>query len=249
MSNSKIDLSIVIPAYNEEFRIRPTLESVDDFLATSSLSYEIVVVDDGSSDNTAKVVSWISAERPNVRLLGTSPNRGKGHAVRLGMLNSEGEVRMMFDADGSMPAREIPKLYNVVATGEAELALGSRYANETVSDQPQWRMAWSRLCNWFIRRTVVAGVADTQCGFKAFTSSAATDLFSKATIDGWAFDLEVLALAERIGYSMSELSVVWVDDDDSKVSPLKDFVGVVREWLAIRRNLRKGAYGLLKATA
>ena len=246
MSTPAIDLSIIVPAYNEENRITPTLLELDEHLSLGNMRYEIVVVDDGSSDRTVPVVSKIAAEHQQIRLIGTRPNRGKGHAVRVGMLEARGAVRIMFDADGSMPATELPKLYNPVATGEVDVAIGSRYAAiGAQADQPRWRVAWSRMCNWFIQRTVVAGVADTQCGFKAFSASAATVLFSRATIDGWAFDLEILALADRFGMTIEECPVTWVDDEQSKVNPIRDFVSVVREWMTIRRNLRRGVYGQL----
>ena len=248
---STINLSVIIPAYNEQQRIVPTLHEVDDFLAASSLAYEIVVVDDGSSDQTVATVAAVAAERSAVRVIATKPNRGKGAAVRTGMLAARGEVRLMCDADGSMPASEIPKLYMPVAKGEVEIAIGSRYAAgaDTVEAQPRWRQAWSRLCNWFIQKTVVAGVHDTQCGFKAFSATAAADTFGRAKVDGWAFDLEILALADRLNYSIREVPVVWADDDDSRVNALRDFVGVVREWMQIRRNLRRDVYGLLPSAA
>ena len=243
-----IDLSIIVPAYNEAERIGPTLAAIDEALAGSPISYQIIVVDDGSTDDTAEYVARIAEQRDTVNLLRTSPNRGKGHAVRVGMLAATGNVRLMSDADGSMPPSEIRKLYQPVAGGHTDIALGSRYAAgaKATSDQPLWRRLWSRTCNYFIQRTVVAGVADTQCGFKAFSAPAATALFSRATIDGWAFDLEILALASRIGFSMKEIAVEWTDDERSRVNPLKDFIGVVGEWLTIRKNFRRDIYGLRK---
>jgi glycosyltransferase involved in cell wall biosynthesis len=248
--STALDLSVIIPAYNEEKRIVPTLEEVDDFLAASSLRYEILVIDDGSSDMTVLAVSTVGAARRSIRVIATRPNRGKGAAVRTGMLAARGGVRLMYDADGSMPATEIPGLYNPVANGAAAVAIGSRYAAGAEGEtQPRWRQAWSRLCNWFIQRTVVAGVADTQCGFKAFSAEAAEATFSRATIDGWAFDLEILALADRMSYAIREVSVTWHDDENSRVNPVRDFFGVVREWMAIRRNLRNDVYGLLPSAA
>lgn len=246
MSNH-IDLSVIIPAYNEEQRIAPTLASVDDFLATSGLSYEIVVVDDGSRDGTVALVDEIARTRPAIRCIPTRPNRGKGHAVRVGMLGAVGAIRLMCDADGSIPAVEIPRVVNPIRMGEVDVAIGSRRADgaNVAVKQPFYRRAWSKLCNQVVQRVLVRGVRDTQCGFKAFRADAAVDIFSRCRIDGWAFDLEALALATRMGHSIREIAVTWSDDPRSKINPLKDAWKVFRELLTIRGNLRRGVYGEL----
>ncbi len=244
------DLSIIIPAYNEEQRITPTLESLSTFLAAHPYRYELIVVDDGSKDGTVALCRALAERLPHLRVIATSPNRGKGHAVRAGMLAARGAVRVMCDADGSMPASELPKLLAPIASGRATIAIGSRYvAGAAQHTQPLWRRAWSRLCNQIIQAALVPGVRDTQCGFKAFTAGAAHDLFTRATIDGWAFDLEVLAVAKRMGHEVAEVGVQWTDDRRSKVNPLKDLWKVVREAITIKRNLRRNAYGLLGAAA
>ena len=162
------------------------------------------------------------------------------------MLAARGAVRVMCDADGSMPATELPKLLAPIHRGEATIAIGSRYVDGAAQHtQPLWRRAWSRLCNKVIRAALVPGVRDTQCGFKAFSAAAAQDLFSRATIDGWAFDLEVLAIAKRTDHVVAEVGVVWQDDARSKVNPLKDLWKVIREAVAIKRNLNRNAYGQL----
>jgi glycosyltransferase involved in cell wall biosynthesis len=239
------DLSIVIPAYNEEQRITPTLDRLHAFLAGGARTYEIVVVDDGSADGTADLVEKLALERiPHLRVVRSTPNRGKGAAVRVGMLAARGEVRVMCDADGSMPPEELPKLLAKIATGNVEIAIGSRYADGAApnTSQPRWRVLWSRLCNKVIQRYLVPGVRDTQCGFKAFTADAARDLFGRARIDGWAFDLEVLALARRRGWGIAEVGVTWTDDRRSRVNPLRDLWKVIKEALTIRRNLKSGVY-------
>ncbi len=239
-----IDLSIIIPAFNEAKRIPATLERIDDYVSTIGLHYEILVVDDGSSDDTESVVRAISAQRPTISCVAYGKNRGKGYAVRVGMLAARGAVRLMTDADCSIPPEEIPKLYAPIAEGRADIAIGSRYMLESnvSTPQPRWRVVWSRLCNRIIRRTLVGGIEDTQCGFKAWSARAAKSLFSVARIDGWAFDLEILALARQKKLRVLERGVVWQDDPRSRVSPLRDFIGVVREWRAIRSNLRSGVY-------
>jgi dolichyl-phosphate beta-glucosyltransferase len=247
--NAFVDLSIVVPAYNESQRLPPTLAKLDAFLKTQPLRYEIVVVDDGSKDNTCDVVTAHMSTIAGLRLVRQTPNRGKGAAVRLGMLQARGQIRVMCDADGSMPAEELPKLLAPITKGGAEIAIGSRYAEGAKTDvkQPFYRVLWSRLCNRVIQKSLVPGVRDTQCGFKAFTAEAARDLFRYGRIDGWAFDLEILALARRRGFAIAEVGVEWKDDGRSRVNPLKDMWKVISEAMTIRRNLKAGVYDTVNA--
>jgi dolichyl-phosphate beta-glucosyltransferase len=244
-SVSFVDLSIVVPAFNEEHRLPPTLANLHAFLSTQPVRWEIVVVDDGSRDATCAVVERAMASIPNLRLVRQTPNRGKGAAVRLGMLAAHGQIRVMSDADGSMSPDQLPRLLAPIIACKAEIAIGSRYAEGARTDvkQPLYRVLWSRLANRVIQRSLVPGVRDTQCGFKAFTAEAARDLFSRGRIDGWAFDLEILALARRAGFAIAEVGVAWTDDRRSRVNPLKDMWKVVREAMTIRKNLRRGVYG------
>ena len=239
-----VDLSIVVPAFNEEHRLPPTLARLSAYLETQPLRWEIVVVDDGSRDATCAVVEAAMARIPNLRLVRQTPNRGKGAAVRLGMLAARGQIRVMSDADGSMSPDQLPRLLAPLIACTAEIAIGSRYAEGARTDvkQPLYRVLWSRLANRVIQRSLVPGVRDTQCGFKAFTAEAARALFGVGRIDGWAFDLEILALARRAGYSIAEVGVEWTDDRRSRVNPLKDMWKVVREAMTIRKNLRRGVY-------
>jgi dolichyl-phosphate beta-glucosyltransferase len=251
MSNRNPLISIIVPAYNEELRITPTLERLSAFLSAGNYRHEILVVDDGSTDGTAALIESLGGRIPNLRLVRSTPNRGKGAVVRLGMLEAHGDVRVMCDADGSMPPEELPKLLARLATGQYEIAIGSRYAPGAAANtsQPKWRVWWSRLCNKVIQRSLVPGVTDTQCGFKAFSAHAARDLFARARINGWAFDLEVLALAKRRGWAIAEVGVAWTDDRRSRVNPLKDMWKVIREALTIRKNLRTGVYELPAAAS
>ena len=239
-----VDLSIVVPAYNEEHRIAPTLARLSAFLANQPMRWEIVVVDDGSRDATCDVVQAAMARIPNLRLVRQTPNRGKGAAVRLGMREARGQIRVMSDADGSMPPEQLPRLLAPILACTADIAIGSRYAEGAHSNvkQPWYRVAWSRLANRVIQRSLVPGVRDTQCGFKAFTAEAARALFGVGRIDGWAFDLEILALARRTGFAIAEVGVEWTDDRRSRVNPLRDMWKVMREALTIRKNLRRGVY-------
>jgi len=246
-----VDLSVIVPAYNEELRLVPTLERLHAYLAAQPLRYEILVVDDGSKDKTCDVVEAAMTTIPHLLLVRQFPNRGKGAAVRRGMLAARGQIRVMCDADCSMPPEQLPRLLAPIIGCKAEIAIGSRYAEGAKSDvkQPYYRILWSRLCNKVIQRSLVPGIRDTQCGFKAFTAEAARDLFTLATIDGWAFDLEILALARRRGFSIEEVGVEWKDDNRSRVNPLKDMWKVIREALTIRRNIKRGIYNKLPAAA
>jgi len=246
-----VDLSIVVPAYNEEHRLPPTLARLHAYLAAQPLRYEIVVVDDGSRDATCAVVEAAMASIPNLGLVRQTPNRGKGAAVRRGMLGARGQIRVMCDADGSMPPEQLPRLLAPIIGCQAAISIGSRYAEGAKTDvkQPKYRVLWSRLCNKVIQRSLVPGVRDTQCGFKAFTAEAARDLFRYGRIDGWAFDLEILALARRRNYAIAEIGVEWTDDRRSRVNPLRDMWKVMREALTIRKNLRRGVYNALPAAA
>jgi dolichyl-phosphate beta-glucosyltransferase len=241
-----VDLSIVVPAYNEEHRLAPTLTRLSSFLASQPLSWEIIVVDDGSRDATCAVVEAAMARIANLRLVRQTPNRGKGAAVRLGMLEARGQIRVMSDADGSMPPEQLPRLLAPILACTADVSIGSRYAAGARSNvkQPWYRVAWSRLANLVIQRSLVPGVRDTQCGFKAFTAEAARALFGVGRIDGWAFDLEILALARRTGFAIAEVGVEWTDDRRSRVNPVKDMWKVMREAITIRKNLRRGVYDL-----
>ncbi|MDB4983663.1 MAG: putative glycosyltransferase [Myxococcales bacterium] len=242
---ASVDLSLIVPAFNEELRLLPTLERLHAHLSARPASYEILVVDDGSTDGTCAVVEAARATIPHLVLVRQSPNRGKGAAVRRGMLAARGRVRVMCDADGSMPPEQLPRLLAPIGRNVAQISIGSRYAPgaKTGVRQPLYRVLWSRLCNKVIRRWLVPRVLDTQCGFKAFTAEAAENLFGSATIDGWAFDLEILAVARRRGFAIEEVGVEWQDDGRSRVNPLVDMWKVIREALTIRCNLRRGLYG------
>src|SRR5690606_3174871 len=166
-------------------------------------------------------------------------------------LAARGRIRVMVDADGSIPETELPAVLAPLIAGEADIAIGSRYVRgaRVAVRQPLWRRAWSRLVNRVVQRTLVPGVRDTQCGFKAFTAQAAVAVFRRARIDGWAFDLEALALASELGLRVREVGVAWNDDSRSRVNPLVDLARVIREWMTIRSNLRRGAYGLPAASS
>jgi dolichyl-phosphate beta-glucosyltransferase len=235
------DLSVVIPAFDEEARLGPTVERLVAFLQARPWRWELLVVDDGSRDGTAALTARLAARLPGVRLIDGGPNRGKGHAVRLGMQAARGRVRVMYDADGSTPATELPRLLDAIEAGAA-VAIGSRYLGGAApTSQPLWRRLWSRLANQVFGRAIAPGVHDAHCGCKAFTAAAASDLFGRATVDGWAFDLEVLGLAHRLGHRVVEVAVAWQDDARSRVRPLRDLGRAIADMLAVQRSLARGS--------
>jgi dolichyl-phosphate beta-glucosyltransferase len=244
--SSRPFLSVVIPAYNEEARIAPTLRAVDEYLSAFGHPYEILVVDDGSTDGTREVTSQLAAgEVANLRLIECFPNHGKGHVVRVGMLTARGDVRLFMDADNATPITELPKLLAKLREG-AEVAIGSRRADGAVMQKapPWYRRIWSRIGNAVVQAGLLAGIKDTQCGFKLFTSGATQAIFRRAHASGWGFDLEILALARRLGYPIAEVAVTWSDDARTKIHPIRDAIRITREYLRIRRAFQRGEYDL-----
>ena len=227
-------LSVVIPAYNEEARLEPTLREVIRYLAAKVAHFEVVVVDDGSSDGTTDVVRRVAADEPRVRLVELEKNAGKGAAVRAGMLAATGEAILFSDADLSTPIEELPKLERALAGG-ADIAIGSRAAagaDIRVRQHPI-RELMGRSFNLMVRLSGLEGLRDTQCGFKLFSRRAARDLFSRSTVDGFAFDVEILVLA-RGRYRVAEVAVVWRHVEESKVSPGSDAARMFLDLIRIR---------------
>lgn len=236
-----VDLSVVVPAYNEAARLPRTLQRLREYLDARGQSYEIVVVDDGSSDGTAEVAR--SAGGPALLLLANARNRGKGYSVRRGMLAAAGALRLMCDADLSTPIEELARLEACLQAG-CGVALGSRAVAGSHLEVRQglWRENAGRAFNLLARLVALPDLHDTQCGFKLFTAAAAEAGFSRARLDGFAFDVEVLFLARRAGVRMAEVPVVWRNDVASRVSlgkGLRAFLDLLRlRWDALR-----GVYG------
>ena len=233
-------LSIVIPAYNEAERLPATLDQLAGFLRGEEYAAEIVVVDDGSDDGTPTVVGQTAGGTP-LRLI-VAPHRGKGAAVRRGMLAASGDVRLMCDADLSMPPHELPKLLAALAAG-ADVALATREgAGARRIGEPYLRHLMGRVFNTLVRLLAVPGLQDTQCGFKAFTAASAELLFAPATIDGFGFDVGVLYLARKRGLRLAEVPIAWYYQPSSRVSPLRDTIRMVRDLLRVRWNDWRGRY-------
>ena len=235
--------SVIIPAFNESKRIPATLEAVVACIRSKGWSAEVVVVDDGSRDDTAAVVRAFAARAPEVRLLQNPGNHGKGYSVRHGILEALGEVAMFTDADLSAPMEEAQGLFDAIAAG-ADIAIGSRWLErqrQTVR-QPFYRRFFGRCFNSATRMVMRLPFADTQCGFKAFTRAAAQTVFQLQTIERWGFDPEILFIALKRGYVISEIPVSWAHDERSKVSYLRDGTRMLQDLAVVRWNALLGRY-------
>ena len=236
--------SIVIPAYNERARILATLRSVVDTVRAHQWPAEVIVVNDGSTDETAQLVGEFSRTAPEVRLMNNPRNRGKGYSVRSGLLHAEGEIVMFTDADLSAPIDEAERLFAAIAGG-ADIAIGSRWlaTSRQTHRQPLYRQFFGRCFNALTRAVMRLPFADTQCGFKAFTRSAAQTVFQLQTIERWGFDPEILFIARKRGYRVTEVPVSWAHDARSRISYLRDGLQMLKELAIVRWNALVGRYG------
>jgi len=212
-------LSVIIPAYNEEARIGNTLRSVDKYLKAQSFTYEIIVVDDGSRDETFEVVKGLASEIPNLKFLRFVRNRGKGWAVREGMLYSDGYYRLFMDADGSTSIGHWDRAQQLLESG-ADVVIGSRHVQGADIAVPQstHREFLGHIFRVLVRSFFRMPIFDTQNGFKAFTAESAERIFRRQQVTGWAFDVEILSIARRLDYSILEMPIRWVDDDRSRMT-------------------------------
>lgn len=235
-------LSIILPCYNEELRLGPTLADIADFVARRVGETEVIVVDDGSTDRTADIAH--ASNCPNLTVLRTSQNRGKGHAVRVGMMAAKGDLRLFTDADGSTPIEELAVLEKALdeigGSGVSFASIGLSGATVTQT-QRGLRPAAGRFGNWLIRIIALPGVRDSQRGFKLLSADAAEAVFSKAAVDRWAFDVEVLAVARHLGFEIVEVPVTWAHKDDSRVTALS-YLSTLMDVLRIRWRLMRGLY-------
>jgi glycosyltransferase involved in cell wall biosynthesis len=241
-------LSIVIPAYNEGARIAGALERIFQCIAQQGWDSEVLVVDDGSVDNTASIVEAWMERHPRLHLLKNPGNRGKGHSIRNGILQAAGDIVMFTDADLSAPIIEAERLIESIQAG-ADVAIGSRWldrARQTVQ-QPLYRRIFGRCFNYVTRTVMGLPFRDTQCGFKAFKREAAQTIFRLQTLERWGFDPELLFIALKLGYRVVEVPVTWGHDDRSRLSYLRDGTKMLEEMAVIRFNAAAGRYN--RATA
>jgi dolichyl-phosphate beta-glucosyltransferase len=242
------ELSIVIPAYNEEKRLLPVLNSVHSFFSAKRTDFEIIVVNDGSVDNTSLLVNQFSNTHNNVRLIEYTPNKGKGFAIKKGVLTASGDLILIDDADGSSPIAESDRLLRSIKNG-ADLAIGSRAKLDSscIINALPYRTYIGNTFNRLVQSLLVPGVQDTQCGFKLFKKAVAYDLFSAATINGYAFDVEILYLSTLRKYKLDEVPINWNNVPGSKVNIFVDSLKMLFEVLKIKCNGMQGKYSQNKA--
>jgi dolichyl-phosphate beta-glucosyltransferase len=242
MAGARLKISILIPAYNEERRLPQTLERIGAYVASRPFDAEIIVVDDGSTDATARVVEEHGARIPNLRLVSNGVNRGKGYSVRHGMLEARGEIALFTDADLSAPIEEADKL--IGALQHAEVTLGSRALDRSLiaTHQSRFREIAGIIFNKLVKAILWLPSIDTQCGFKAFALPRARIIFEQQRIEGFGFDPEVLFLARRHGLRAVEIPVRWSHDPNTKVRMGIDSLRMLADLLVIRWNCLLGRY-------
>jgi dolichyl-phosphate beta-glucosyltransferase len=234
-------LSTIIPAYNESERIIATIGMIASHLSDLGVPWELIIADDGSSDDTVKIVEGL--EFANLTVLKNTRNGGKGRAVQRGMLAARGEYLLFVDADNSTPIEEVSKLLVKVTSEDYDMAVGSRAVQGAEEGKKSiLRRFLSGGLRWIVGNIFQIGVRDTQCGFKMYTREAAIKLHSKQTLMGFSFDLEILYLAFKYGYRVAEVPVVWVDAPGSKVDTRKEVQRFLRDLLIIKSNDLRGVY-------
>ncbi len=241
---SGVRLSVIIPAYNEEARLPQTLRSVIEYLKAQPYSAEILVVNDGSTDGTERIVHEQSSDSIPMRQFSheDGANHGKGASVRKGMLEAQGAFRLFMDADNSTTLNQIERFWPFFDQGYS-VVIGSRALPNSIIGvhQARTKEIAGRVGNWLIRALAVPGITDTQAGFKMFSAEAANRIFTRQTIDRWGYDVELLVIARAHGYRIAEVPIRWVNASGSKVT-MKSYFQVFGDVLTIRRNLKAGLY-------
>jgi len=237
-------LSWIIPTYKEERRIERTIREVSAYLKPKGFDYEIIIADSASKDSTREIVKKLTAEIQNLRLVEVE-NRGKGHAVKIGMLSGQGNIRLFSDADNSTSPDHFDKMQSLFSKGY-EVVISSRNQKDAPGagrsvKEPSYREILGKLGNIIIQLVGIWGIWDTQNGFKGFSKDAANNIFTKTKIPGWAFDIEVLALAKKLKYKIGIIPVVWRYETESKVN-WKTYIEVLVDTFKIRWNFMAGKY-------
>nr|MBU1328418.1 glycosyltransferase family 2 protein [Candidatus Omnitrophota bacterium] len=236
-------ITIVIPAYNEEKRIIPTLKSIVSYFSDKKIPHEIIISDDGSSDNTVKIATDLKTSYPQISVFSLNKNSGKGKAVREGMIRGKGDYILFMDADSSTSIEEFEKFMPLIYRSK-DIIMGTRKSKgaQIIEHQPFLREFLGKGFTWFSNIMTGAHVSDFTCGFKCFSKKAVNDIFKKALIDDWSFDAEILFLAKRMGYEIIEVPVVWKNDRATKVRLVRDTLHSLRGLVRIRRQALKGSY-------
>lgn len=230
------EISIIIAAYNEEARLPASLKKIHGYLASRNILAEIIVVDDGSSDDTAASVKVLADSIPGLRLIRYNKNSGKGYALRTGVLASKGQLVLLSDADLSTPIEELDTLMKFIGEDSFHVAIGSRALalSRIEESQPWWRQGMGKIFNRIVKLLVIDDFSDTQCGFKLFSGDTARRLFSDARINRFAYDVEILALAIKNGYRIAEVPITWLNSPGSKVDPVRDSLQMLKDLCKIR---------------
>jgi glycosyltransferase involved in cell wall biosynthesis len=236
--------SIIIPAYNESLRLVATLDAIPAYAEQKGWEWELIVVDDGSRDNTKEIVQVYIQKNSRIRLLENPGNHGKGYSVRNGMLQGKGEILLFSDADLSSPIEEAEKLVTAIHNG-ADIAIGSRWLDPTLltRKQPIYRRVLSRIFNMSLRLVLGLKFKDTQCGFKAFSRRSAQAIFPLQKVERWGFDPEIIYVAQRLGFKIAEVPVSWAHSAGTRLHPIRDGIHAFWDVLAIRWNALSGVYG------
>jgi dolichyl-phosphate beta-glucosyltransferase len=235
-------LSIIIPAYKESSRIKKVMKAIVEYQKDHDFSIETIVVVDGSPDDTADKAREFAKEIPNLKIIDRKENRGKGYTVKEGVLAAKGKYILFTDADNSTPLYQVDKLLK--EAGKYEVVIGSRYNNggKLAHPQPFYRIFGSRALNLVIQALAARGIKDTQCGFKLFQNKAAREIFKRETFDRFSFDIEILAIARKLGLKVLEVGIIWYDDPHSTVSPIKDGIQMVKDSWRVRENILAKKY-------
>ena len=241
-------LSIIIPAFNEEKRIKKTFPYFEHFAKNASYKVEIIFVNDGSPDKTAEVIEKLISDQPEemFRLVSFTQNHGKGYAVKRGMFAARGRFILFADVDNATPIEQVEKLLPYV--NDYDVVIGSRYIQKGSMKvkESAFRIIGARFLNAAIRIMIGLQIKDTQCGFKLFEASAAREIFTEQTFPGFSFDVEILAVAKKLGYKIKEVPVEWFHDPNSKVNPIKDGLRFLKALIIIRWNFLIGKYNLAR---
>lgn len=237
-----IKLSIVIPAYKEETRIHKSLDAIIKYEKEHDFAVEVLVVLDGTPDNTLAVVEKYKDKLKDLKIIDRKENKGKGYTVKEGVLAAKGKFILFTDADNATPVEQVDKLLE--HTGKYQIVIGSRYVKGGKLAVPQGiiRKIGGRVLNLMIQGLAVPGIIDTQCGFKLFEHSAGKKIFEKMTFDRFSFDIEVLAIGKKLGYKINEVGITWFNDPHSTVSPIKDGLKMIRDAWRVNRNIARGMY-------
>ena len=240
--SENVFLSVVIPAYKEESRIQKSLNAIIEYQKTHDFVIEVVVVIDGSPDKTVDTVNTFKDKIKNLKIVDRKENHGKGYSIKEGVFLTHGKYILFTDADNSTPFYQVDKLLKHV--DEYDVVIGSRYCKDgrLARPQPLSRIIGGRVLNMIIQLLADRGIKDTQCGFKLFESKAAHEIFKRQTFDRWSFDIELLAIARKLGYKTKEVGIVWYDDPHSTVNPIKDGIRMIQDSWTVRKNITAGKY-------